>query len=245
MELQVACDDHSTLARWVTDPHCPRRPALGPSRYSACHQRQSRNARKARSRRRGPSLTERFRRPRRRCRTNDQVVAKAQPLANRCRDAHLANRRCAAARGARPAFVLAGHEGHDVVAACVRERQRSTAALASTSWLLRSLSGDGVDGERVIATVALRSSRSGDLRCFASRHETASRRDRARRWAGSASGRSSPTKGLWGRLPYGTMKSVLPGLFALAMTASGRPSVRAKACVGRPEKKVDNPTSFG
>jgi hypothetical protein len=165
VELQVACDDHSTLARWVTDPHCPRRPALGPSRYSACHQRQSRNARKARSRRRGPSLTERFRRPRRRCRTNDQVVAKAQPLANRCRDAHLANRRCAAARGARPAFVLAGHEGHDVVAACVRERQRSTAALASTSWLLRSLSGDGVDGERVIATVAKRkpgSSVSGD-----------------------------------------------------------------------------------
>jgi hypothetical protein len=93
--------------------------------------------------------------------------------------------------------------------------------------------------------VALRSSRSGDLRCFVSRHETASRRDRARRWAASASGRSSPTKGLWGRLPYGTMKSVLPGLFALAMTASGRPSVRAKACVGRPEKKVDNPTSFG
>jgi hypothetical protein len=99
--------------------------------------------------------------------------------------------------------------------------------------------------ERVIAIVALRSSRSGDLRCFASRHETASRRGRARRWAVSASGRSSPTKGLWGRLPYGTMKSVLPGLFALAMTASGRPSVRAKACVGRPEKKVDNPTSFG
>jgi hypothetical protein len=27
-------------------------------------------------------------------------------------------------RGARPAFVLAGHQGHDVVAACVRERPR-------------------------------------------------------------------------------------------------------------------------
>ena len=43
------------------------------------------------------------------------------------------------------------------VAAFVGERQRSTAALASTSWLLRSLSGDGVDGDRVIAIVALRS----------------------------------------------------------------------------------------
>jgi hypothetical protein len=50
------------------------------------------------------------------------------------------------------------------VAACVRERQRSTAALASTSWLLRSLSGDGVDGERVIATVAKRSSDDGAAR---------------------------------------------------------------------------------
>ena len=36
----------------------------------------------------------------------------------------------------------------------VRERQRPTAALASTSWLLRSTSGDGVDSERVIAIAA-------------------------------------------------------------------------------------------
>jgi hypothetical protein len=39
----------------------------------------------------------------------------------------------------------------------VRERQRSTAALASTSWLLRSLSGDRVDSDRVIPAVAMRS----------------------------------------------------------------------------------------
>jgi hypothetical protein len=42
------------------------------------------------------------------------------------------------------------------MAVFVRERQRSTAALASTSWLLRSTSGDVVDSERVIAIVAKR-----------------------------------------------------------------------------------------
>ena len=40
------------------------------------------------------------------------------------------------------------------LASHVRKRQRSTAALASTSWLLRSTSGDGVGSERVIAIVA-------------------------------------------------------------------------------------------
>jgi hypothetical protein len=34
-----------------------------------------------------------------------------------------------------------------IVTAIVRERQRSTAALASASWVLRSSSGDGVDDE--------------------------------------------------------------------------------------------------
>ena len=55
-----------------------------------------------------------------------------------------------------PVIVLpwARVDGEPRVAAFVRERQRSTAASASTSWLLRSLGGDGVDSERVIATVA-------------------------------------------------------------------------------------------
>ncbi len=44
--------------------------------------------------------------------------------------------------------------GAVVVTPSVRKRQRSTAALASTSWLLRSTSGDGVGSERVIAIVA-------------------------------------------------------------------------------------------
>ena len=48
------------------------------------------------------------------------------------------------------------------VTASVRERQRSTAKLPSTSWLLRRLSGDAPDGERVIAIVAGRSSGAGD-----------------------------------------------------------------------------------
>jgi hypothetical protein len=45
------------------------------------------------------------------------------------------------------------HRSHDAWLHVVRERQRSTAASASISWLLRSTSGDGVGSERVIAIV--------------------------------------------------------------------------------------------
>jgi len=45
------------------------------------------------------------------------------------------------------------------VAEVVREEQPATAVLASTSWRLRSTSGDGVDVERVIAIAAQESSR--------------------------------------------------------------------------------------
>lgn len=48
----------------------------------------------------------------------------------------MANRRCASTRGARPAFVLAGAHGHDVVAAYVRWEQCAVANKRLFSWLL-------------------------------------------------------------------------------------------------------------
>ncbi len=69
----------------------------------------------------------------------------------------LRDRRRARGRDLQPSSHGVMHRSHDAWLHVVRERQRSTAASASTSWLLRSTSGDGVDSERVIAIVAKRS----------------------------------------------------------------------------------------